>query len=50
MKVSNATPYQYIDQMKSHGYSCYLLENGQSIQKINDYPALEKDILSVVFE
>ncbi|KAB2643323.1 MAG: FkbM family methyltransferase [Verrucomicrobia bacterium] len=50
MKVSNATSYQYIDQMKSYGYSCYLLENGQPTQKINDYPAVKKDLLSVVFE
>ena len=49
--VSGVTAAQYIDQMKSYGYNCFLLENGLPTKKLEDFPANHiGNLVSVVFE
>jgi hypothetical protein len=49
--VSKTTCAQYIAQMESYGYSCYLLEDGIPTRKLKDFPpTTTKELESVVFE
>jgi len=49
--VSGVSAAQYIGQMKSYGYSCYLLEKGVPTKKLGDFPASStRELESVVFE
>lgn len=47
--VSNISVWDYLSQMGQHGYSCYLLENGEIGMRIKDWPSIERDVLNVVF-
>ncbi|MGV6859080.1 MAG: FkbM family methyltransferase [bacterium] len=50
-EVSNATPAQYIDQLASLGYGCFLLEDGKPTKKLKDFPSsVSTELVSVVFE
>ena len=49
--VSGVTAAEYINQMKSYGYNCYLLENGAPTKKLVDFPTNHVgNLVSVVFE
>ncbi len=49
--VSGASARQYIDQMQSYGYACYLLENGVPTKRLADFPSGgSRELESVVFE
>ena len=49
--VSGVTAAEYINQMKSYGYNCYLLDNGVPTKKLVDFPTNHVgNLVSVVFE
>lgn len=48
--VSGVSPQQFIGEMKDIGYECYLLEKGVPTRRLGDFPAINVDLVSVVFE
>jgi FkbM family methyltransferase len=50
-RVSGRSAAQYIQQMKSLGYACYLLEDGRPTRRLDDFPVnAPANVVSVVFE
>jgi FkbM family methyltransferase len=49
--VCGVTSSEYIRQLESLGYACYLLENGRPTRRLRDFPAdASRELVSVVFE
>ena len=49
--VSSVSASQYIQQLETLGYRCYLLEEGRPTRRLRDFPAdVKRELVSVVFE
>jgi hypothetical protein len=50
-QVSGVSCQDYISQMSSLGYACYLLEGGKPGKRLRDFPDdVGRDLVGVVFE
>ncbi|HQS99325.1 MAG: hypothetical protein B7Y26_00025 [Hydrogenophilales bacterium 16-64-46] len=50
-RVSGRTAAQYIQQMETYGYACYLLEGSNPTRRLKDFPQdFGKELASCIFE